>query len=94
MAYVLRVHKEGSFTVEIHLLNPGQTFPFFGGSSRGLTVRKTASMIVRTKHPMVGIRDLETEIHDMSIWQWVSGLVNEHGFTMDCPHDNDQEKAT
>lgn len=65
--------KDGSST-EIHMLNPGEHFANFGGSSRGVTAGKTASIITRTKN--VGISDFELDIYAPNFWEWISRLIN------------------
>lgn len=68
-------------TVEIHLLNVGQTFVGFGGSKRGLTARKTASLITRHKAPW-GTHDIEYDIDNPRPWKWVEELIAWHGFKL------------
>lgn len=63
------------FSVEIHMLNPGDTFPGFGGSSSGLVVRKTASLVTRTT-TSTGTSDVELDIHNPETWQWLARLIN------------------
>ena len=55
----------------IHMLNPGEIFPRFGGSSAGLLVRKTASMIVQRRSPF-DCTDTEYSIYDPKIWEWMT----------------------
>src|SRR5262245_57715897 len=51
----------------VYLLNPGDHFQYFGGSSRGLVVRKTASLIVSEKQG--GCRsDTEYDINKPDVW--------------------------
>ena len=60
-------------SLDIYLLNPGDRFPYFGGSSRCLTVRKTGSCITR-EHQESGMRS-DTELpltgYKESGWPWV-----------------------
>lgn len=66
-------------TVEVHMLNPGEHFERFGGSSRGLTVvGKTASLITRTKSPG-GTEDVERDVYDPKFWEWMSRMINGRG---------------
>ena len=62
-------------TIEIHMLQPGEHFPKFGGSSRGLTARKTASLITRTK-AFGTWSDVEYDIADKSFWMWLAERIN------------------
>lgn len=79
-------------TVEVHMLNPGEHFERFGGSSRGLTVvGKTASLITRTKSPGgtedVESRRLRSEVLGMDVaddqraWRIRGGRTNEEELT-------------
>ena len=70
---------EGTVTVEVYLLNVGETFERFGGSSRGLTVIKTASLITRTESAM-HTSDKEWDLADAEAWAWIRRLMTEHGF--------------
>ena len=52
----------------VYLLNPGDHFERFGGSSRGLVVRKTASLIV--SETQGGCRsDMEFNLADKEAWE-------------------------
>jgi hypothetical protein len=53
--------------VRIYLLNPGDCFQGFGGSSSGLVVRKTASLIVRDVDNW-GCEDTEYDINKADVW--------------------------
>jgi len=66
--------------VEVHMLNVGQGMTPFGGSSSGLLVRKTASLVTRRKDSW-GTKDVEWDIHDPSVWNWIADLTTKHGFT-------------
>lgn len=69
--------KIGPSILEVYMLNPGQRFDGFGGSRGGLTVSKTASLIVRTSHgPMSMIRDTELDITDDWFWQTIAKCIN------------------
>lgn len=57
----------GADRTRIYLLNPGDVFVRFGGSSHGLTVRKTASLIVR-EEDAGGVHDTEYDIADREVW--------------------------
>lgn len=65
---VLTIKSDGSNRREVYLLNPGDTFAGFGGSRHGLTVRKTASLIVRDVGPH-GCRDVEYNLNDADAWR-------------------------
>lgn len=66
---------------EVHLLNVGECFERFGGSSASLVVRKTASLITRWVSPF-DWKDTEWDIHDPRPWKWFDELVNLHGYKM------------
>ena len=51
----------------IYLVNPGCRFVRFGGSSAGLHVKKTASLIVSEIGPH-GRRDSEHDITNTNVW--------------------------
>jgi hypothetical protein len=54
-------------TVRAYVLSPGERFPRFGGSSAGLLVRKTASLIVsRVQNGCQ--RDDEYAANDRAVW--------------------------
>lgn len=63
-------------TTEIHLLHPGEIFPEFGGSSRGLAVKKTASLITRADTGAGGREDVERAITDKNVWEFISRCIN------------------
>lgn len=73
------------FTTEIHMLNPGETFERFGGSSQGLTVRKTASIITRSRSTGGGVEDVERDITQPAFWKWIAERINGTGCTADVP---------
>lgn len=75
MTHVLTIKMKAGGEIEVHALNPGKHFPLFGGSSRGLTVGKTASIITRTK--TVGTSDVERDIHDENFWTWIAERIND-----------------
>jgi len=68
--------------IEVHILNAGEFFAGFGGSSRGLVVRGTASLITREISVMTS--DTEWHVHDRKVWKWIADLVNTHGWTMEA----------
>lgn len=74
---IFRVTKDGT-TVIVHALNPGETFERFGGSRHGLTVRKTASLVVSTKTPW-DYKDVEYDLRDQDTWNWLIRLINHGG---------------
>lgn len=65
----------GPETMTIHMLNPGQHFPNFGGSRSGLVVGKTASMITQHRTPNA-LHDVEHDIHDPAIWKFIADCIN------------------
>ena len=57
----------GASRKRVYLLNPGDHFDRFGGSSRGLVVRKTASLIVSENQG--GCRyDSEDDVNKKDVW--------------------------
>ena len=66
--------------IEVHILNAGEFFPGFGGSSRGLVARGTASLVTRSVSVMTS--DTEWHVHDRKAWKWIADLVSIHGYTM------------
>lgn len=62
--------------VEVYILNPGDYFEGFGGSRHGLVVRKTASLIIRTKHQDWGFRDVEYNVNDKEAWKAIAKGIN------------------
>ena len=68
--------------LEVHILNAGEFFPGFGGSSHGLIARKTASLITRQVSVMTS--DTEWNVHDRQAWKWIANLVNIHGYTIEA----------
>jgi hypothetical protein len=59
----------------IYMLNPGEHFPMFGGSHSGLTVGRTASMILSRRNAMTR-HDTEMDIHDPSVWRFIADAIN------------------
>ena len=87
-----RATNEGSFcTVEVYLLNAGEHFDRFGGSSRGLTVRKTASLITRTTQSM-GKHDVEWDLASPKAWAWIRALLTHHGFECEATDEKENEE--
>lgn len=64
----------GNETKEVYLLNPGDCFQGFGGSSAGLVVKKTASLIVREVGPG-GCYDTEYDVNDKKVWGRIFNVV-------------------
>lgn len=60
---------------EVYLLNAGQHFVGFGGSSSGLTARKTGSMIVRFCNQAGGWSDTEYALNDASAMKFWTHLT-------------------
>lgn len=61
---------------EVHVLNPGEVFPGFGGSRTGLLVKKTPSIIVRERNGM-GTTDHEYSVDHPEFWKWIQHLLIE-----------------
>lgn len=60
---------------EIHILQPGEVFPRFGGSRHGLLVKKTPSLIVR-ETATHGLKDTEYDVNNEGIWRWIGKLMD------------------
>jgi hypothetical protein len=68
---VLRIERaDPKETLEIFLLNPGETFPNFGGGRAALLVRKTASLIFRRTFA-TGIHETEFDLTEPKVWEFV-----------------------
>jgi hypothetical protein len=76
MAKVLTI-KASECEIEIHMLNPGQSFEGFGGSRHALVPKKTASIVTRTRQH--GVSDREMDIYDPNFWKWIGRLINGNG---------------
>lgn len=76
LEFVHGASSSSGVTVEVYLLNPGDYFEGFGGSRHGLVVRKTASLIIRTKHQAWGFRDVEYNVNDKEAWKAVAEGIN------------------
>ena len=60
------------------MINAGGHMPGFGGSRTGLTVGKTASLVVRNKNTgSATVSDTEYDIHDPNVWAAVARWVND-----------------
>ena len=80
----IMILKSENTTFEIYLLNPGSTFQGFGGSKQGLTVRKTASLIIRRYcHESGSMEDSEYDIDDHGIWSSITKIINKENFTVE-----------
>jgi hypothetical protein len=80
----IMILKSENTTFEIYLLNPGCTFQGFGGSKQGLTVRKTASLIIRRyDHESGSMEDSEYDIDDHGIWSSITKIINRENFTVE-----------
>lgn len=66
----------GDEKTEVYLINPGESFPGFGGGRHSLLITGTASLITRSIGPN-GLRDTEYNIDDPKIWTWISKLINQ-----------------
>ena len=85
MAHILTlISPTGKTRLEVSLLNPGECFPRFGGSSQGLVAHKTGSLITRWVDEASGYKDTEYDIHDPRPWKWVDELINWHGFKVNA----------
>jgi len=67
--------------VEVHMLNPKDSFPNFGGSKHSLVPGKTASAITRTKTAMHK-EDIEHDIYSPDFWKWIARLINKRDETI------------
>lgn len=67
---------ESTAHTTVYLLDPGQAFDRFGGSSAGLVVKKTASMIVSYFDSAAGRKDTEYALNDKKALQVWAHLVN------------------
>lgn len=74
------ISADGKDRVEVHMLNVGDAFPGFGGSSSSLVARKTASLVTRHAGAW-GFNDREWDIHSPKAWAWLAALTTKHGFT-------------
>jgi hypothetical protein len=70
--------------VDVFLLNPGSAFEGFGGSSSALPVRKTASLITRTR-TVHGWSDREYNLADRQAWAWLFWLTQQEKATVETP---------
>lgn len=66
--FVIMDFTTGDNRYRVYLLNPGDHFDRFGGSSAGLAVRKTASLIVSESGPG-GRYDSEHKINAINTWE-------------------------
>ena len=73
---VLTIKMSEKEYTEIHLLNPRETLPEFGGNRHGLIVGKTASLVL-LRRGVWGCNDTEYDIHDKGVWKWIADLINE-----------------
>lgn len=93
MTHVLTVKLPDGGEIEVHMLNPGQSFPGFGGSSRPLIASKTASLITRTK--TVGMSDYEQDIFAPTFWKWIADRINDpKGVVAIVPEQTKKETTT
>lgn len=80
---------------EIHMLNKGEVFPGFGGSSKGLIAIKTASMVLRQNLENGGMRtDIEFDIHDSNAWAMLAKMINATDGVFTAVAEPTQEKKT
>lgn len=60
---------------DFFILYPGDNFERFGGSSRGLTVQKTPSLI--TRYSSLGhVQDVEYNLENADVWSLIGTLIN------------------
>lgn len=72
---VLTIKTSATTETEIHMLNPRECMPRFGGSRSGLVVGETASLVTRAK--TAGMQqDVEREITDPFIWDYIARCIN------------------
>lgn len=77
MTHVLTIRKKGSKDgTEIHVLNPGESFPNFGGGEQSLVAKKTASIVTRARYSGT-LSDTENNIYDANTWEWLARLIND-----------------
>lgn len=74
--HVLTVKLDAGTSYELHMLNPRETFPGFGGSRAGLLVGKTASLVSRMHTPNT-TSDTEHDIHDPVVWEAIGRWINQ-----------------
>jgi len=76
MSKVMTIKTEHS-TTEVHLLSPGENFPGFGGSKRGLVVGKTPSLITRQyDHKSGSMNDIEHALNSKTAWDKIKTLIS------------------
>lgn len=72
-------HPNSKARTDVYVLNPGQRFDRFGGSSTGLVVEKTASLIVSRTDEAGGRYDAEYAVNDakaMNFWSYLTERVD------------------
>lgn len=69
----------GDARKQVYMLNPGDHFAGFGGSSSGLSVRKTASLIVRETSQGV-TADTEYDINKRDVWNRIFRAAHLAGY--------------
>lgn len=60
--------------IEVHMLNVGESFS-------GFVARKTASLVTRCNDGWGTKEDVEWDIHDPRVWNWIADLTTKHGLT-------------
>lgn len=73
--FLIRRFETGESVVSFYILSPGETFAGFGGSSGGLSVRKTASLITRHETSHGTIDDGEYDVTSTLAWEWFERLM-------------------
>jgi hypothetical protein len=93
--YTLDSATNSGSRLEIHLLNPGETFQRFGGSSHGLTVRgRKASTVTRWVDGGSGYtRDIEWNLSEPRVWKWVADLISQ-GWTLRVINEVKEEEES
>ena len=75
LVLTVRHPSDNKARTEVYALNPGDSFPAFGGSRHALIARKTASIVLRQAFSGM-TSDIEYDIHDPKVWAWLGMLIN------------------
>lgn len=79
MTHVLTITFDSGSTTEVHMVNPGEPFHGFGGSSQALVPQVTASLILRRRSAEVGdTYDTEHNIHDPAVWTMLARMMGDN----------------
>jgi hypothetical protein len=82
MTEIAVITRPDGSSLKVYILMPGENFPRFGGSSRGLTVTKTPSLIISENGPW-GRHDTEYDIHNKKIWAFILRHAANIGHTVE-----------